>query len=102
MTGYLTGYTLPKFFRYPSGILAKGPASLMRSYSSVLEEFGVRTNLTSLCRPRHESARGSVVTDPDLELLIFCPEALCGRRRGEPPPSFVLARRIVCQLIEPS
>jgi hypothetical protein len=41
------------------------------------------------------------VTDRDLELVISCPEARYGRKRGEPPPSFVIARRIVCQRIEP-
>ena len=101
MTHYLNrAFTLPKFLRYPGGILAKGPESLMRSYASVLEENGVRTRLNSLGRPRHQSAVGWVVTDPDLELLVFRPSALYGRRRGEPPPSFVIARDMFCQRVE--
>ena len=101
MSRYVSrAFSLPKAFRYPAATLAKGPKSLMRSYSSALEANGVSTNLADLGLPRHQTPSGWIETDPDLDLLVFCPEALYRHRRGEPPPSFVIARRIVCERTE--
>jgi len=101
MTRYLTrSFTLPEFLRYPAGILAHGPRSLMRSYSSVLEGNGVSTRRDSQSSPR-QPGHPAWVKDPlSLELLIFRPERLHHRKRGEPPPSFVIADRIVCERVE--
>lgn len=101
MTRYLTGaFTLPKFLRLPAGIVAHGPKSLMRAYGSVLEGNGMSTRLDSQASPRQPGCPAWVKDPLNLELLIFRPERLHHRKRGEPPPSFVIADRIVCDPVE--
>ena len=90
MTRYLNrAFTLPKFLRYPGGILAHGPRSLLSSYAAVLEAHGMHTLLSSDDAPLIAEAKRKV--GESLQVLIFCPEALYGHTRKEPPPSFVIA-----------
>ena len=89
MTRYLNrAFTLPKFLRYPGGILTHGPRSLLSSYA-VLEAQGVHTLLSSDESPLIAEAKRKV--GGSLQVLIFCPEVLYRHTRGEPPQSFVIA-----------